>query len=123
MTQALAAARLAAFVVLFVVSAATQAAVRDFPIAWSQELLDVDGNPIAQIDGFRLFTADGVFVQTFPGQSRTAVVRVNVPWGETCFRMRSFYLVDGVEFESADSNVGACKTVKPGKPVPPAVNQ
>lgn len=104
---------------LLIFPAVALGATRDITISWDQELKTVDGDALDKVDGFRLFTEGGVFLQLIPGNLRTATVRVNVPWGETCFKMRSFYTVDGVEYESTDSNVGACRTFTPGKPVPP----
>ena len=113
--------RILCSLLLLLLPLAASAAVRDFAIKWMQPLTTVDGDELEAVDGFRLFTSDGVFVQAFGGDVREAVVRINRPWGQTCFRMRSFIVVDGVEYESADSNVGACQTIKPGAPVAPKV--
>ena len=104
----------------FVASVSASAAVRDLSFSWDQDLLDVDAQPIDKIDGFRLFTVDGVFIKLLPGDARQATVRANVEWGETCFKMRSFYLVGTTEYESPDSNI-SCRTVTPGKPKAPVL--
>ena len=96
------------------------AVTRDISFAWEQSLLDVDGNAIEKIDGFRVFTSAGVFVQLIPGTARQASVRINLPWGESCYKMRSFYLVGTTEYESADSNI-SCRTIVPGKPQAPVL--
>lgn len=113
--------RFVMFVALVLVQIAAHAATRDVTIRWEQELLTVDGDVLERMDGFRLFTADGVLVQAIPGDVREATIRVNLPWGETCFKMRSFYVHNGIEYESEDYNVGACKTITPGKPVSPGL--
>jgi hypothetical protein len=71
--------------------------------------------------GFRLYDQNGVFISAFPGDARTGKARINLPWGQSCFKMRSYFTANGVELESADSNVGGCLTINPGPPVPPKV--
>lgn len=100
------------------------AATRDFPIAWTHSLetiegdsLDPNGDGIPELlGGYKLYTSDGVFVQAFPPTQSSATVRLNVPYGNQCFKMKAWHKLDGVEEESDWSNVGACREVKPGKP-------
>ena len=104
-------------------------ATRDFPIAWEHSLETIDGEALDStgdgvpdlLDGYRIFTADGVFVQLVPATQDSATLRLNVPWGETCFKMTAFLTVDGTEYQSDFSNVGACQTIRPGNPRAPVV--
>jgi len=105
------------------------AATRDFPIRWEHSLETIDGESLDStgdgvpdmLDGYRIFTADGVFVQLVPATQDNVTLRLNRPWGETCFKMTAFLTVDGTEYQSDFSNVGACQEIRPGRPNPPRV--
>jgi hypothetical protein len=105
-------------------------ATRDFPISWEHSIETVDGEALDSngdgvpdlLDGYRIFTADGAFVQLVPATQDNATLRLNVPWGETCFKLTAFMVVDGTEYQSDFSNVGACQEIRPGNPRAPKVN-
>lgn len=118
-------------VILCVMAMPAFAATRDFPVEWIGDCattegdnLDPDGDGICELlTGYRVFFEDGTLVEEIPDPSRqSSTYRYNMPFGTTqCFKMTAYMVVNGTEYESEFSNVGACREVVPGNPNRPNV--